>query len=86
MALRAPPVNFIGTAGTFTWVNNMPSIGLPASGTGNISSFTAINTGNTPYCSNNNNDASSHCIGLYWFTCYVYNYCNASLTVNYKLR
>ncbi|MFT3981050.1 MAG: hypothetical protein QM687_11310 [Ferruginibacter sp.] len=36
------------TAGTtFNWTNNTPSIGLAASGTGNIASFTAINTGNT---------------------------------------
>ncbi|MES2863811.1 MAG: LamG-like jellyroll fold domain-containing protein [Bacteroidota bacterium] len=33
---------------TFNWTNDMPSIGLAASGTGSIPSFTAINTGNTP--------------------------------------
>ena len=35
------------TGGTivYNWVNNTPSIGLAASGTGNIPSFTAINTG-----------------------------------------
>jgi hypothetical protein len=33
---------------TFTWTNNTPSIGLAASGTGNIPSFTATNTGITP--------------------------------------
>ena len=38
-------INFTGTANTFNWVNNTPGIGLPASGTGNISAFTAINTG-----------------------------------------
>ncbi len=32
----------------FNWTNNTPSIGLSASGTGNISSFTASNTGNSP--------------------------------------
>ena len=44
------PVTFSGSApGTiYNWVNNTPSIGLPASGTGDISSFTAINTSNTP--------------------------------------
>ena len=31
----------------YNWVNNTPGIGLPASGTGNIPSFTAINNGNT---------------------------------------
>jgi DNA-binding beta-propeller fold protein YncE len=29
-------------------VNDNPGIGLPASGTGNIASFTAVNTGSTP--------------------------------------
>ena len=36
-------INFTGTATTFNWVNNTPSIGLAASGTGNIASFTAVN-------------------------------------------
>ncbi|MDB5007180.1 MAG: beta-propeller fold lactonase family protein [Mucilaginibacter sp.] len=42
------PVNFTGTAGTFNWINNTPSIGLPASGGGDIASFTAVNTGSSP--------------------------------------
>jgi hypothetical protein len=33
---------------TFTWTNSAPSIGLAASGTGNIPSFTATNAGITP--------------------------------------
>jgi gliding motility-associated-like protein len=42
-------VNFTGTAGaTFNWTNNTPSIGLAASGTGNIASFPATNAGATP--------------------------------------
>lgn len=41
-------INFTGTGNTFTWVNNTPSIGLPASGTGNIASFTAVNSGANP--------------------------------------
>jgi len=41
-------VTFTGTANIINWVNNNPGIGLPASGTGNISPFTAINTGNSP--------------------------------------
>jgi Secretion system C-terminal sorting domain/PKD-like domain len=45
-------VNFSSpnTGGTMTynWTNNTPSIGLAASGTGNIPSFTAINTGIVP--------------------------------------
>jgi hypothetical protein len=42
-------VNFTGsTSGTtFTWTNSTPSIGLAASGTGNINSFVAVNTGTT---------------------------------------
>jgi PKD-like domain/Secretion system C-terminal sorting domain/Glycine rich protein/HYR domain len=48
-ALTAP-VNFSGpVAGTtFNWTNNTPSIGLAASGTGNIASFSAINLTNAP--------------------------------------
>ena len=43
-------VDFSGSvAGTsFNWVNNTPSIGLAASGTGNIPSFTAVNATNAP--------------------------------------
>ena len=33
---------------TYTWTNDRPSIGLAASGTGNILPFNAINTGTTP--------------------------------------
>ncbi len=42
-------VNFTGTvAGTvYNWTNSAPSIGLAASGTGNIPSFVAVNTGIT---------------------------------------
>jgi hypothetical protein len=43
-------INFTGTvSGTvFNWTNDTPSIGLAASGTGNIATFTAINNGSTP--------------------------------------
>lgn len=41
------PVNFSGTATNFTWVNNNPSIGLVAAGTGNIPPFTAFNPGSS---------------------------------------
>jgi len=41
-------VNFAGKANTYNWVNNTPSIGLGAGGTGNIPPFTATNTGNNP--------------------------------------
>lgn len=43
-------VSFTGTLSnlsTYSWTNNNPSIGLPASGTGNLPAFTAINSGNT---------------------------------------
>ena len=43
-------INFTGGApGTvFNWTNNTPSIGLPASGSGDIASFTATNATNDP--------------------------------------
>ncbi len=43
-------INFTGTppTATFDWTNNTPSIGLAASGTGNIASFNAVNTGTAP--------------------------------------
>jgi len=37
-------VNFTGTASTYTWVNDNPGIGLPATGGGNIAPFIAKNT------------------------------------------
>ncbi|MCP9755174.1 hypothetical protein EGI26_08415, partial [Lacihabitans sp. CCS-44] len=44
-----PAITFTGTLATgYTWTNNNTSIGLAASGTGNIASFTATNTGATP--------------------------------------
>jgi gliding motility-associated-like protein len=41
-------INFAGTANVYQWVNSTTSIGLAAAGKGNISSFTAINTGTAP--------------------------------------
>ncbi len=43
-------VTFSGavTGTVYTWTNNTPSIGLAASGTGNIASFTATNTTSAP--------------------------------------
>jgi len=38
---------FTGSATSYTWTNNSPSIGLTASGTGNISPFSAVNSGNS---------------------------------------
>ena len=40
--------NFPGTGCIYNWVNDTPSIGLPANGTGYISPFTGVNTGTTP--------------------------------------
>ncbi|WPV01114.1 gliding motility-associated C-terminal domain-containing protein [Mucilaginibacter sp. cycad4] len=45
-------IKFTGTANTYTWTNDKPSIGLAASGTGDIPSFTAINTGIPPVKAN----------------------------------
>ena len=42
------PVNFSGTGNTYTWTNDTPSIGLAASGNGDIASFTAVNNGASP--------------------------------------
>lgn len=44
------PISFSGTVSgtTFTWTNDTPSIGLGAGGSGDIGSFTATNSGNTP--------------------------------------
>jgi len=42
------PINFVGTATAVNWINNNPAIGLPAGGSGNITSFTATNNGATP--------------------------------------
>lgn len=44
-------INFSGTGNAFTWSNNNTSIGLGASGIGNVSSFTATNTVTSPISS-----------------------------------
>jgi PKD repeat protein len=41
-------VNFAGTSTSYSWTNDTPSIGLPASGTGNIAAFTAVNNSAAP--------------------------------------
>jgi large repetitive protein len=44
-----PLYNFTSTPGsTISWTNSNTAIGLAASGTGNVPSFTAVNRGNTP--------------------------------------
>ncbi|MBK7214008.1 MAG: PKD domain-containing protein [Bacteroidales bacterium] len=40
--------NNTGGTTTFNWTNNQPAIGLPASGTGNLPVFLAVNTGTAP--------------------------------------
>jgi gliding motility-associated-like protein len=48
-----PVYIFNATPGALiTWTNSNPSIGLPASGTGNLPSFTAVNRGNDPITAN----------------------------------
>ncbi|GAA4335550.1 LamG-like jellyroll fold domain-containing protein [Flaviaesturariibacter amylovorans] len=39
---------FTGTGTSYNWINNDPSIGLPASGTGDLPVFTPLNAGNSP--------------------------------------
>ncbi|MBX2907254.1 MAG: T9SS type A sorting domain-containing protein [Taibaiella sp.] len=61
------PVVFTGmVSGTvYNWTNSLPSIGLAASGTGNIPAFTAINTGGIPInASVIVTPSTSTCIGI----------------------
>ena len=46
------PIVFTGTATSYIWTNDNPSIGLAASGVGDIPAFTAINTGSTAQVAN----------------------------------
>jgi len=49
---------------TFTWINSSPSIGIPASGSGNVPSFTAVNSGTSPITANISVTASANsCAG-----------------------
>ena len=52
--VAVPAINFSGSvSGTvYSWTNDNPSIGLPASGTGDIASFVGLNPGNTPAYAN----------------------------------
>jgi len=43
-----PTIQITGTGAVYTWANDSPGIGLPANGSGDIPTFTAINTGATP--------------------------------------
>ena len=47
-AVSAINISSTVASSTFTWSNNTTSIGLAASGTGNIASFTGLNTTNIP--------------------------------------
>ena len=40
-------INFTGTASSYAWTNNSPTIGLAASGTGNIGAFSVVNASNS---------------------------------------
>jgi hypothetical protein len=46
--LGSGSINFSGTGTSYTWANTNASVGLPATGTGNISSFIPTNTGSFP--------------------------------------
>jgi gliding motility-associated-like protein len=59
-------VSFSGTGNTFTWTNNTPGIGLAASGTGDMQSFTAVNNGTTPVTATITVTPQS--VGLAYFT------------------
>src|SRR6185312_2204719 len=41
-------VAFSGTGDNYTWTNSLPSIGLPAGGSGDIAAFTAVNATGAP--------------------------------------
>lgn len=43
--VTAPATVFTGTAASYNWTNDNPSIGLAASGTGNLPAFTTVNAG-----------------------------------------
>ncbi len=43
---------FVDQNTTYSWTNDNPSIGLAASGTGNLPAFTAVNNGATPVTAN----------------------------------
>ena len=45
---KTAAINFTGTAGSYSWVNNTVGIGLASSGVGNIAPFTAVNLGSGP--------------------------------------
>ncbi|MDR2915311.1 MAG: InlB B-repeat-containing protein [Tannerella sp.] len=49
---------------TITWTNSNPAIGLAASGTGNIPSFTATNTSATPITATISVKATKECTGI----------------------
>ncbi|GAA4338386.1 lectin-like domain-containing protein [Flaviaesturariibacter amylovorans] len=46
------PIVFTGSASSYTWTNDNPSIGLALSGTGNIPSFNTVNNGATAQYAN----------------------------------
>ncbi|WP_143822099.1 beta-propeller fold lactonase family protein [Mucilaginibacter pedocola] len=50
--IASQPINFEGSGGSFTWVNDNPSIGLAAGGNGNIPAFMPVNRSRTPVTAN----------------------------------
>lgn len=46
------PISFTGTSKAFDWINDNPSIGLSALGSGNLPGFTATNLGNAAITAN----------------------------------
>jgi len=83
-ATSSAPVIFItnntGGTSTYYWTNSNPTIGLVSSGTGNISSFTAINTGVLPVISTIKvtpkfTNAGLTCVGVPMITSVTVNPC-----------
>ena len=84
-------VNFTGSGTSFNWTNNTTSIGLAASGSGDISSFTATNTGTTPVTATvtvtpNSNSGETPPSGWAYSAPYVITENSGSTLTDYQLR
>jgi YVTN family beta-propeller protein len=77
------PVNFSGSVGgtTYNWANTAPSIGLAASGTGNIPSFTALNGSGAALTANITVTPVTNGGGSGGSFAYVPNYCSNTVSV-----
>jgi photosystem II stability/assembly factor-like uncharacterized protein len=73
------PIVFVGPNVAFSWTNDNPSIGLPASGAGNLPSFTSVNNGPTVQYANirvyPQGNGSTFCPGKVMGFRYQVNYC-----------